>query len=659
MPDRTSTHQSFRPSGGRGSARRTLPLGKRLLFAAVTLFLFFVVLELSLGLIGIEPAYRNGDPLVGFSRQLPHFVEKQDAEGTAIMVTAPGKEALNPQRFPKTKPADTMRIACLGGSTTYGRPFWDETSFSGWLRAYLPAADPGRRWEVINGGGISYASYRVLAVMEELAEHQPDLFVISLGHNEFLERRTYGTLLEQAELLKDLRASAHRLRTATLVRQIADGFSRREEKKSIVLGEMVKRQPIDALGPEAYRRDDAHKAQVVTHFRLSLNRILDVADRCGAKVILVAPASNFRHAMPFKSAHRAGLEAPSLDEWRASSQEAMRALDEGDHALALARLEKCLAIDPRHAATHYHHGRTLMALARHDEAREAFAQAIEEDICPLRAIRPIVSVIRETAAARDVPLVDFQALLDAQTEHGITGDDFFHDHLHPSIDANRLLALAILERMTERAWLTPHWTPSDRTMVATQVRKGLDAPRYAEELCKLSYVMDTLGQEHMAVAAVREAIALAPDSGKVVDYAIPFYAQKMMFSPAAALLEERARRSPDDRRALGALGDAYSSMNRFADAAEAYARLLALEPNNVAFLQQLGVALSRAGDHARAAEHLSEAVRLNPRSAELHHQLGLALAAGGQHELAIEEFTRVLDLHPGHQDAIEELRKLR
>ena len=49
---------------------------------------------------------------------------------------------------------------------------------------------------MINAGGISYASYRVAVVIKELARYEPDLFIIYTGHNEFLEERTYRTLIE-------------------------------------------------------------------------------------------------------------------------------------------------------------------------------------------------------------------------------------------------------------------------------------------------------------------------------------------------------------------------------------------------------------------------------------------------------------------------------
>ena len=43
--------------------------------------------------------------------------------------------------FRTRQPSGTVRIFCMGGSTTYGHPYDDKTSFCGWLRAMLPGAD--------------------------------------------------------------------------------------------------------------------------------------------------------------------------------------------------------------------------------------------------------------------------------------------------------------------------------------------------------------------------------------------------------------------------------------------------------------------------------------------------------------------------------------
>ena len=111
----------------------------------------------------------------------------------------------NAQRFSANKAPRTFRIFCLGGSTTYGRPYNDHTSYVGWLRELLPLADDRRQYEVINAGGISYASYRVASLMDELCGYEPDLFVVYMGHNEFLEQRTYQDLLAMSQSQRSIR----------------------------------------------------------------------------------------------------------------------------------------------------------------------------------------------------------------------------------------------------------------------------------------------------------------------------------------------------------------------------------------------------------------------------------------------------------------------
>ena len=65
---------------------------------------------------------------------------------------------------------------------------------------------------MINAGGISYASYRMVPLIKEALRFRPDLVVIYTGHNEFLERRTYSGLLDQGRALVTLRSILERLR---------------------------------------------------------------------------------------------------------------------------------------------------------------------------------------------------------------------------------------------------------------------------------------------------------------------------------------------------------------------------------------------------------------------------------------------------------------
>lgn len=195
-------------------SRAPLPRWKKVLFAAVTFFMFFGLVEFSLYVAGVEPLLYDEDPYVGFTSQVPLFIEEADGVRDARMVTARNKLGFfNKQQFAKEKGDDVTRVFCLGGSTIYGRPYDDVTSFCGWLRELLPVADPSHGWELINAGGISYASYRVAAVMEEITAYQPDIVIVYCGHNEFLERRTYSEIIDTPAPVRGLVSVLSRTRT--------------------------------------------------------------------------------------------------------------------------------------------------------------------------------------------------------------------------------------------------------------------------------------------------------------------------------------------------------------------------------------------------------------------------------------------------------------
>jgi hypothetical protein len=270
-------------------------IAKKLAFGLIVTAGFFVLIEVILSAVGVVPLYERVDPYVGFSGYSPLFHQRTASNGEAVYETAHNKVRwFNVQRFPVRKAKGTVRIFCLGGSTTYGRPYDDRTSFCGWLRNFLPAVDPSRNWEVINAGGISYASYRATRLMEELVNYEPDIFIVYSGHNEFLERRTYGKLLNTPEVIRDLGTLASRLRLYSALHDVT-------YEQSAVLPTEVKTLLERSVGPEDYHRDDEMREAVLDHYRASLKRMTHISHRAGARMILVTPASNMGDFSPFKS----------------------------------------------------------------------------------------------------------------------------------------------------------------------------------------------------------------------------------------------------------------------------------------------------------------------------------------------------------------------
>lgn len=495
-------------------ATPTLRLRKKLLFSLIVATCCLAVLEGGLWLAGVQSDWERHDPYAGFVSHIPHFVRRNDAPNALRIVVADSKKrVLNPISFAPAKPPQTVRIVALGGSTTFGRPFFDQTSFAGWLRLWLPKAAPTQQWEVINAGAISYASYRVAGLMEEVAQFQPDLFIIYTGQNEFLERRTYDDLLRQPSWTRQAAALASHTRTASILRQGMEslGVLAPPAAPTFTLPSDVRSIPIHAVGPDAYRRDEELRQSVVAHFEASLTRMLECAERVGARALLVVPASNLADFAPFKSEFSRPLDASEQAAWEAHFGAARRLTQSGNLASALEELAQAAAIDDGRADLHFVRGQLLLGLNRTEEAATAFRRAKEEDVCPLRAIDAIALTIRRTAKERGLPVVDFQEVAAQQAAHGIPGRALFHDHVHPTIHANKLLALAMIERLAEAGVVqrAAEWNAEVAEQQAVAYAKTWDLPQMAQELLRLSALLITLNQSALAV----EQIALALEYG--------------------------------------------------------------------------------------------------------------------------------------------------
>ena len=134
-----------------------------------------------------------------------------------------------------------------------------------------------------------------------------------------------------------------------------------------------------------------------------------------------------------------------MAQWNREMAAARQAVIDDDIDGALSSLEAALEIDPHHAAGLFAVGTFLMEKGRIDEARRAFEQARDEDVCPLRMLGEMGDVVREVAEDRGLGLTDFEAVADQVAANGIPGSDLFLDHVHPTIEGNGLLARSILD----------------------------------------------------------------------------------------------------------------------------------------------------------------------------------------------------------------------
>ncbi|MCA9190463.1 MAG: tetratricopeptide repeat protein [Planctomycetales bacterium] len=623
------------------SVVRKIPLRRKLLYALLLSCTAFLCIELVLRVIGIHPATELSDPYVGFAGYSPLFEAYQNEHGQTIYTTAPRKLVwFNRQTFSEQKDQQTRRIFCLGGSTTFGRPFADSTSFSGWMREFLPLVDSRFDWEVINAGGVSYASYRVANVMQELCDYSPDLFVILTGHNEFLESRTYGALTNQSAFARSFQGMLASTRSYALFSLILrPGRSKQDESTIVDRSRTVLPVEVDerlnhTLGPQDYHRDDDWQRSVLAHFELNIERMVKLAKNRGVEVMLIVPPANEKDCSPFKSEFSSQLSLDQQNEIRMYLNNAERALLERDSQHALELLQKALQIDNSYAITHYELGKCFYQLREFQNAHVAFQQALELDVCPLRATKAIREAIIRVGARFNVKVLDYDAALRAgcraEFGHECLGEEYFLDHVHPGVSTHEMLAIQIIQQLLGQGWLKGESLESEAVKesiqrVEVEVYDRLDREEQGIALRNLAKVFHWSGKYIEAVPRARDALELIP--GDPESHYVLADCLKSLGDNESALAEyDLLMQQPDEfPRAYVPFGELLVELHQWERARAILLLAVLYQPENPYANFLLGRVHLELGETEFAIESLKRADQLHPNEPRTQQLLEQAL----------------------------------
>ena len=457
----SETDAGVRPSPGAASSGVAAPGNGRAAVAASSrglskrraiLFRLAAVLVGIIPLILLEAGLRFfdvgrphfSDSLAGFNRNLSLF----ERQGPIYRTARARQPFFSPQQFPVQKPPARFRIFCFGGSTVYGHPYQSETAFPKWLELELAASVPRRTFEAINCGGISYASYRLAPIVKEVLQYQPDLIVVATGENEFLEDRTYLPIKSRSRLAAWLEDNAYSLRVFNLARNFFRGLQHKPahgdlgEKGSSTLSREVQPRLDARSGYASYHRDDSWHDRVAAQFEESMRGMVKLCQSASVPIILVKLGANLRDCPPFKSEHRPGLSPEEEAEWQ-------QAFDAGAALTALTSYRQAESIDGEYALLPYRMARLLDRLGQKSEALQYYVKAKDLDVCPLRMPSRHEQILDRISLETKTPLVDAASLLASQSADRIPGNDWYLDHVHPTIGGHQKIAQSIVSQLRE------------------------------------------------------------------------------------------------------------------------------------------------------------------------------------------------------------------
>lgn len=398
--------------------------------------LFFVALEAGLRLGGYGrdvPLFIDNPAHPGYILPRPDIVKRYFAEDAAVPnVTMEANFLL------KEKPQNGLRIFVQGGSSAAGFPYGLGASLAGMLDNRLKRTFPDRYVEVVNTAMAAVNSYTLLDLADEIIEQEPDAVLIYAGHNEYLGilgvGSNYTAANSQSTTLLFLKLKSLRIfQLAQQVYQAVMGPSAGETNETAAdssrtfMAKVAKHKDIP-LDSELYH---AGLQQLETN----LNLLLEKYQQANVPVYIATVASNLRDQPPF--ATRNADEALERT-FRALVQQAQS----NQGAVKKAQLDNLIADAEQSTSAQFHFkmAHMLLKLNQFEQAKAFFERARDFDLLRFRAPSASNEVIRKVAQTHGAHLVDVEARLNSQSEHGIVGRNFMLEHLHLNVQGYFLLA---------------------------------------------------------------------------------------------------------------------------------------------------------------------------------------------------------------------------
>lgn len=379
--------------------------------------------------------------------------------------------------FAVKKGRKTLRIFCLGESTMQGFPYEYHATPPAFLRDRLEAMLPGYTIEMINGGLSAVGSFVVQDFLRDVAEEEPDLVVLYLGHNEFYGVYGVGSAVSPggSGWVTRLAVSLLRFRTYLLLRDLyldlRGALSPSGGGKS---GTLMAQMVGDRAIP--YRSPLYENARAI--YEHNLRAIIACARERGIPLLFSTLVSNLRDQQPFVSLFAAGEHPPDERSWRALMDSAAVRAAAGDVAGSLAACRAAVRLDTMYAGGFYTLGLAYERIGAADSARMAFERARDLDALRFRASGEFQQVLLEVCRDEGVPVARVDSSFAAASPNGIVGSSLILEHLHPNVDGYFLMAGTWAEAIREAGLLAPRnaWVaaPDDSLLMARSTVSAFD-----------------------------------------------------------------------------------------------------------------------------------------------------------------------------------------
>ena len=241
-------------------------------------------------------------------------------------------------------------------------------------------------------------------------------------------------------------------------------------------------------------------------------------------------------------------------------------------------------------------------------------------------------IVRDVAGDLDVALVDYPALLQAEARerngHDVLGEEFFLDHVHPTIEGHRLLALALVDQMRTMGLVDPAagWGREAVARVIERVEARIDPAEHARALANLSLTLNWAGKNEESRRLAQRALASGYEDATMLMMVARHEALQGNDEAAAGYFRRALDASPNSPVVHSQAGLMHSGRGDLEAAAAHFFLASLLWEDNEIYHEQLAATMSRRGYPRSALRSLRRAASLNPADQDLRRRMESARA---------------------------------
>jgi tetratricopeptide (TPR) repeat protein len=401
--------------------------------------------------------------------------------------------------------------------------------------------------------------------------------------------------------------------------------------------------------------------------------------------VLCTVGSNLRDCPPFASLRRPDLTSEQQVSWDQVYGQGRDCESQGEYADAVASYLRAAEIDDSYAELQFRLGRCYWQAGDYENARACYLRARDLDTLRFRAdtrVNETVRAVGDRMKPQGVHLADVVQALDADSPHGLTGEEVFHEHVHLTFAGNYLVARAILAQAEplvaarfggearsggpmptqEQCAQRLAWNDWSRQETLDKiVHSFLAKPPFTnqiyheEQVARLMRQLQAL-QTALTPRALQDigaqylaAIKAAPDDWRLRwDYGKLLAEDLKQYEASAAQYEIVQQFVPHAYIAHDALAAVLRARNALDAAIAEYRKVLAIKPTSGTAYYYLGWCYNKQGRTEAAAVQFRKAIRFEPTCVPAYLDLGESLFQQGQLAEAIEVCRRGMAMAPNH-----------